>query len=680
MSDTAPLTLNRSASGGTVLYFPEFVADNEELRNSSFLTYKEKETLAILIEVQNHLDEQNTISVNEIAELHNFVPQTFRGRLRNFRTKGLLKKIDFSFADGSYRAKVVCETLDLTPLIIGINGKSKPENKPPINKPRWNIKAALEKEGHGMLPKVTKENLPMAVRHMGNNPIEQLINQNIRKKGRGADKDKVPDREEVRFFYVKGVDRSEKIPARIKSYNNIMDPEDLQVLYCCYSLIYHFHKDKLEKHFMEGTLPRNLTPVHINHIIDLLGRWRSGPNRAYVRDCLQAIADTAYDLHRLGEVEFEDGSLSGYAQETFRNFESFSPLSDKAPEVDKKTGRILFGEGATIFLIKLPQGIFERLMQQDTLFAFPQNALAANAFLFTLYLRFRALCKDKGYDDRISDLHKKLAPKQSLKSFKKTIRTAFKEMPKVKDNFLWAKYDDIEDIYHFNIWGYHGRLSFKENYMSVTCHESEMLTCCNAEPELNAPVVNNELSTLYYNQRLEKSIARQLGASLDRRFLKFSVTYASGAFGAPSEILIHKYTTEQAFDDAVEAISETHFVDHLAIEIQIKADMENISGLEIAGRELEESEFYYLLKKLHLDLDHRQIIGFIQRIHRKKKLHNDLFEVTFNGVEPSLSLLKQIATIKQRIIQTIPPITKSISEYPESNLESIEEALFTPLQ
>lgn len=127
----------------------------------------------------------------------------------------------------------------------------------------------------------------------------------------------------------------------------------------------------------------------------------------WVRDCLQAISDTVFDLHGLSEIELGDSTLHGYARHSYRCFEQMSPLVEKDAEIDQETKKVVFGEDATIFLIKLPDNVFSSLIEGERSFLFPTESLRAPAILFSLYLRFRARCRPH-YEEYLRGIFKKL--------------------------------------------------------------------------------------------------------------------------------------------------------------------------------------------------------------------------------------------------------------------------------
>lgn len=660
MHESELLIKHRTAGGGSLIILPQEKPTNLDLTHYK-LSKTARQTVEALLTSGSLADEQGLISVQEFAVHSGEILHTVRNRLRTLRAKGLLQPIPFKFQDGTSLPRITCDVLviktheEYVKRTAGeVSESPKANDKLPttnnLTTQREKNKNMLADKGVN-LPKFSKGNTPAVLRHLGNNPVEQLINTSNRKKGRSAVENKVADSEQAREIFVKAATGTKKIITRVRSFMNIMDGEDLQVLYATYALVYNYHRNELEKHRKKGTSPKNLTPIHIDQIIDMIGRSRGGPNRMHVRDCLQAIIDTEYDLHGLAEVELEDITLHGYARHSFRNFSYLTPLTETEPEIDSDTGRVVFGLDATIYLVSLPENVFNLIMKEDQLFAFPEKSLAVPAILFTLYLRFRALCHHGDLTETLKNVYKQMSGgKTDLNSFKKTLKSAFRGLDKKKLNDPHLRHEYIEklDEVHFNLWGYRGRISFKEEYLKVQCNVEEMLKCCKATNE-SSPTINNLMSELYQVEHLNKRISRQMSSVVPRRFKKFSVIYGK----KQDTIELCKYVPREEKDLVVDRLCSEYQLNSMAVEVQVDSDIDSIQGLIINDSELSKRDFDFLLESIGIDSNRIELLDLIQRLNRRTSLHDEIHQIVFDGVEPSLKLIRILKDIEDDLSQNV---------------------------
>ncbi|MCL9783713.1 DUF3346 domain-containing protein [Vibrio sp. S4M6] len=671
---------NRTAGGGSLILLPQDIPANIDLTHYK-LSKSARQTVNSLLASSALADDQGLVSVQEFAAQSGEILHTVRNRLRTLRSKGLLQSVPFQFSDGSSLPRITCDVLliesheDYLSRTVDHTDDSSKTHKiaTTINN---NLTTQREKNRNMLaekgfnLPKFSKGNTPAVLRHLGNNPVEQLINTSNRKKGRSAITNKVADAEQAREIFVKASTGTKKIITRVRSFMNIMDGEDLQVLYATYALVYNYHRNELEKHRKNGTSPKNLTPIHIDQIIDMIGRSRGGPNRMHVRDCLQAIIDTEYDLHGLAEVELDDITLHGYARHSFRNFSYLTPLTETEPEIDPDTGRVVFGLDATIYLVSLPNNVFDLIMKEDQLFAFPEKSLAVPAILFTLYLRFRALCHHGDLTETLKNMYRQMSGgKTDLGSFKKALKSAFRSLDKKKLNDPHLRHEYVDELneIHFNLWGYRGRISFKEEYLKVTCHVEEMLKCCKATSE-NSPIVNNIMSELYQVEHLNKRISRQMSSVVSRRFKKFSVIYGK----KQNTIELCKYVSKEEKEFVVDRLCSEYQLNSMAVEVQIDSDIDAIQGLVINNSELSKEHFDFLLESIGINPNTLEVLDLIQRINRRTSLHTEIHRVVFDRAEASMKLIRTLKEIEEDLQSARGINQEYLQKEPSGNSRSLD--------
>lgn len=687
---------NRTVTDGSLLLIPKDCPENPDLEHY-LLTTKQKETILNIISVAHLSDYNNIISIKEIAAALGLKDQTFRNRLRSIREKnnGLLNTLPFGFSDGSYHPKVHLEKLSiLSKEDFFLRNPSNPATSSAekvvvrsnsnalLDRNRTN-KANLQK--HGMsLPNVNA-NLPV-VRHMGNSPIEQLVNDKVRRKGKYADPNRPADKEQGKEFTIRTRDgRNKKILTRISSRRDILDPEDLQVLYAVYSLIYAYHRDKIKHHIKAGTLPKNLTPVSISHIVKMIGRGKGGGNFDFVRDCLQAIKDTSYDFLGLADIELDDYRLLGYAEMTYKNFTQCIPLTDKGPEIDKETDKIVFGKDATVYVIELPDHIFKQLITETTLFSFPKNGLAVPAILFSIYLKFRSLVKgNEKKSFTLRQISRQMnGHKDNVDRLIKSIKAASGALlrKKLQDDHFLFNFDKVLNEVSFNLWGYHGVISFKEEFLTVTCHEDEMLHCCGASPDMNSPLIVNEVAELYHTENFNKMISKKMASVVPRRFKKFSIIYGEGH----NTFELHKYIDTETIDALITRLAVTYGCNDAGVAVQVETDIKSIEYFTLFDKELDSDTFENLLNKFNLSIATTPyLIDLILRLNRRYSIHEELFNVAFNGIEPTMKLQRTIYDINELLKKSyysnpLNSMDENDSVDIEDDSDGIEDADFYPV-
>ncbi|EGQ7973669.1 DUF3346 domain-containing protein [Vibrio parahaemolyticus] len=654
-SETEIIVRHKTASDGSLLIIPDIYKD-VDVATLNFENQKVSsqlvETVKLFISQMGLADEQNIISIAQLSDATELKLTTLQARIRTLRKKGFLTSVPFKFSDGSFKPKILCEVLSIEILHESYSPEESKSDKKIVDN-RWQTKALLKKHGINPLPDV-KKNLPPVVRHKGNNLIDQLVGTEIRK-NRSIKREEItqPAANSRRKFFIKVVDGNEvvtkTVSTTVRSYSNIMDPFDLQVLYAVYSLIYNYHNYYLVEKGLDIAELKNLTPINVDHIIDFLGKARGGPNRAIIRNSLYAIADTCYDLLGMKKFELYDGTLDSYAIEEYRNFEKFWPLGHLEEDINNPD-EVKLNSDTMLYMIQLPSHVFKKLMTEQYLFAFPQKALEVSAIIFMLYLRFRVLCQDDKYDAFLASICKSLSTNGELDQFKRDIRTGLNQINNkaslIADDHLSCKYFKEIDTYKFNLWGYHGTISFREDFLSVTCDKDEMIKCCNSDPngDDSAPTIINEISYLI-PENVNKKVQRSISSIISRRLKKYSINYE--ILGYPLEFT--KYVSDDDKAQIIELLSRYYSINSLALELQINEDFEKLMGLKIRDIELSREQFLELISLTDIDLFDINEVDLINRIQRKVSIHNDIYSLVIEGAEATDNLCESLKDIESQI-------------------------------
>lgn len=213
----------------------------------------------------------------------------------------------------------------------------------------------------------------------------------------------------------------------------------------------------------------------------------------------------------------------------------------------------------------------------------------------------------------------------------------------IDSDHLQYNYDDDRDRLTFNLWGYHGFIDLREDLISVTVHETEMLACCGSRNPNAGPTRANDLSVLYVNDNINKRISRQLSSIIPRRYKKFSVIYTNNG---DSEFELHKYVNADNIADVVDNLTRAYNVEALAVEIQIQTDLDGIEGLAFNNHSLTSADFEWMNSQLNIiPMPMLHTIEFIRRLSRRVTLHDELYDVVFNNAAPSDKLIRTVSEI-----------------------------------
>lgn len=617
--------------------------------------YRETVT-AILQNALNALDPQCSIGYNELPDLTAIPLRRLNVHIRELREVGVIVSVPFKFSDGTFHPKVKAERLNLT------SGANSPaivtEEKAGTRlvSKRWYREQALQERSiQPMDKRVDSSNLPHVVRPRGEFIVDQLVSPNSRPRGplaRIKSEQMQQYEEQSRSFVVNTDDGPKSFLAQIRSFSNVMDASDLQVQYAIYSLIFNYHSYFSQKN---GTKPTNLTPVYVDDIVLMIGRKLGGKNRNYVRDCIQIIEDTEFNLLSLERmnIKLTESQLSGFARDKYKNFKTCIPVTETPPKRDPKTDRVVLAKDAMVYLIALPDQIFENLIQNETVFAFPPESLSMPALMFAMYLRFRALVRNHRHSESLRGLKQKLqytvpptgkgAKQDDFVVFKNALRNELERISKKPQDHLYAKFEGNRVL--FNSFGYHGEIDFDTDQYFVVCHQQEMLACCRLDVNPNsraieesAPVVYNGMSAMYPD-RIHKRLNIAINKIVTSEQFMFHMRYTSEQYRG--EVIVHKYASQNETLAAARELSlmgKTAFDIHV-LEQKIERDLDLLVGLKLGKYSVTKNDMNHLWEheKLMAYVEDIDVIKLLQKVNRTRRIHSDL-KVFFEGEAMSASL------------------------------------------
>lgn len=638
----------RTASDGSFILFdnevnyyletlPELIANNQRFTNAPLRTIEE------IVNVFQQNPTTVHLSLSEIARNLKISMTTLSKRLKPLRTSGVVSSIPFKFNDGTFHPKVTCEIVRFDHLndsersIEQVKTNRSSNNKTIIND-RKKDKQRLSVLGMNDVPTITKDKLPQVVSLQSNFLPNQLAATAPRPRGAKALalQEKNIYSEASRKLRIRSADgETMNVIAHIRSYSGIVDPSDLQVLYAIYSLTYHYHKNKSGNE--RGKYER-LTPINVHHIVALIGRVRSGPNTDYVRDCIQALEDTEYNLASLHSVDLvlDDVFKATYARDKFKNFDKCIPLTDDAPSIDDN-GNVKLAK-ATYYLISLPDNLFNRLMTDPTLFAFPQGSLSLHPILFSLYLRLRSTTFNNKFSERLHTTHKATSSTQSFFNFKTMLLTAVKGLIRSEKPHVSARHLR-DDTYAFNLFGFHGEIKFDLEFIEGVCDYDEMLACCEVDRRnedcriYDTPTIFNELS-LNEIQPIEVLSTRHITTIGKSQKAFYTMKYS--VLNASFPILINKFYSHETIEEIVDWMIETSGVAserNIVLE-RVMSDLASLGGLTInhAGKsiQLTEDQVKCLVECIGVVPIITDMPKFMISLSRRRSLHGPLMKLLEN--------------------------------------------------
>ncbi|AWK84587.1 replication initiator protein RctB domain-containing protein [Photobacterium damselae] len=619
---------NRTFIDGNFFYIPSI--DTEYLHQiSSTFPLALCQTVLAVIELADSIDSEFTLSCRFIANHLNITTVTLNKRLRRLVALDVLKPRKFKFTN-SESMRISCFELCTNAIEI-LEPKEEPiKSKPSSNEirkitaSRRELEKSIYKENFAPRPK-TDDVLP--IRQPGNFLVEQCMSIAKYPVTQMAKTVQLGNRTEVQ--------------AKITSNTRIMTPEDLQVLFAVYSLIHAYH----ENHTSLDQTPINRTPIHIADIAAVRGKTIGGTTSAKLRESLESIYQTSFEFYGLGNLDLNNFSICSYMRERFTNFVQCSPLSEIEAEI--KGNDISFGSDSMIYVIKLPDDVFNQLIMGKYHFVFPQASLSAPGVVFSLYLRLRSRTKNKKYSESLRLTWVEIAKGTEFNDFKISLRTQLlkinRKLKNVDDPFSSATYDKESNRLNFNLWGYHGYICFNENIICSQLHEDEMYAACRIGSNSyvrNAPTVENHLHKFYSaNLKIESSLPKNISKLVKSKINRYDITYLLKNNDTLSLCL---YRTEYEYERIIELIAEDYHLEPWTVSKKVEHDLSQIQPVTIKDRTITQSDFNAIIELF--GLYHVPTHLITKFLWTYKSIHLDLISA-LDGNEPSDKLLDKFESM-----------------------------------
>ena len=157
--------------------------------------------------------------------------------------------------------------------------------------------------------------------------------------------------------------------------------------------------------------------VHVNDIIELLGRNKGTGNKQYVAGAIERWALTNFEITSCAEGIVDQFKGRIELSKIFKVIDSLQVLTLFKDE----------GKCPESFAFSLGQDLIERIKHQDVLTMHPESFTEKNALAYKIYLWCRRAMQHykkypKGKLWKIEHLHREMEPLRQLKEFKKSLK------------------------------------------------------------------------------------------------------------------------------------------------------------------------------------------------------------------------------------------------------------------
>lgn len=382
-----------------------------------------------------------------------------------------------------------------------------------------------------------------------------------------------------------------------RSSKSIMTVDDLMTLFALFTLTVQYHDHHLPSYELQTQRIRNKSPAYITDILSLRGKKDSGPARDSIRESIDRIEFTDFQLHELTGRWLSENMPEGFKSDRFRFIARTITASEEAPR-EGEDGEIRIKPN--LYILVWEPSFFEELMTRDYFFLFPPEILRQHSLVFQLYSLFRSRMSRRFEDSMtLSDLNQKIARNIEWRRFSSDLIRELRKMDKkdVKD----------EHVFAVNLYGYHlmiyrmeGDKKHPDFRIDITCNVDEVIRFSRAKTYNEgkrslAPTMPNPLR----NEILPKQDLDELSRIIDGEFEPIQrKTKRAGRLGRRIKlrkhlveinadeltIILSKYTSNEALQRSITALSAMtgHPAGSISEECQVY--MEKLDWLRVDGQ------------------------------------------------------------------------------------------------
>jgi len=300
-----------------------------------------------------------------------------------------------------------------------------------------------------------------------------------------------------------------------RSSKNIMTVDDLMTLFALFTLTVQYHDHHHEDYQLNASQVPNKTPLYITDILSLRGKKDSGPARDSIRDSIDRIEFTDFQLHELTGRWLSENMPEGFKSDRFRFLARTITASEEAP-TEGSDGEIKIKPN--LYILVWEPSFFEELMTRDYFFLFPPEILKQHTLVFQLYSYFRSRMSRRHTDVMmLSELNQKLARNIEWRRFSMDL---IRELRRLSDG------KGSNDLFVVNLWGYHLTITTSvekgkivDYQVDIKCDAEEVLRysrakMTNAGKRNMAPTLPNPLR----HEMVSKQKLAELSEIIDGEF------------------------------------------------------------------------------------------------------------------------------------------------------------------
>lgn len=300
-----------------------------------------------------------------------------------------------------------------------------------------------------------------------------------------------------------------------RSSKNIMTVDDLMTLFALFTLTVQYHDHHQDDYHLDAKPTPNKTPLYITDILSLRGKKDSGPARDSIRDSIDRIEFTDFQLHELTGRWLSENMPEGFKSDRFRFLARTITASEEAP-TEGSDGEIRIKPN--LYILVWEPSFYEELMTRDYFFLFPPEILRQHTLVFQLYSYFRTRMARRHTDSMLlSELNQKLARNIEWRRFSMDLVRELKRLSEGKKS---------DDLFVVNLWGYHLTIETIEEkgkptdyQVDIKCDVEEVLRysrarTTNAGKRNMAPTLPNPLR----NEMVSKQKLEELSEIIDGEF------------------------------------------------------------------------------------------------------------------------------------------------------------------
>ncbi|WP_372379765.1 replication initiator protein RctB domain-containing protein [Vibrio natriegens] len=426
-----------------------------------------------------------------------------------------------------------------------------------------------------------------------------------------------------------------------RSSKNIMTVDDLMTLFALFTLTVQYHDHHKDQYHLDAAHVPNKTPLYITNILSLRGKKDSGPARDSIRDSIDRIEFTDFQLHELTGRWLSENMPEGFKSDRFRFLARTITASEEAP-VEGSDGEIRIKPN--LYILVWEPSFYEELLTRDYFFLFPPEILKQHTLVFQLYSFFRSRMVRRHTDCMLlSELNQKLARNIEWRRFSMDL---IRELKRLSDG------KGTEDLFVVNLWGYHLTIEtmiekgkIMDYQIDIKCDVEEVLRysrarTTNAGKRNMAPTLPNPLR----NEMVSKQQLEELSGIIDGEFepIQRKAPSPRGNLGRRIKqrkhlveinadeitITLSKYTSPEALERSITALSAMTGHSYASIKEECSEYIEKLDWLRVGDDPL---PYETLSKTVELfntqnDLKHLTIERLIAGLAVRRKVCRQIYD------------------------------------------------------